>query len=103
MNWGRVLGFTYAILVTFGALVTVAWGLFYGRSHDFNTTASTAVSGFATYAVGLVALFVVSRELDGGFRWLFNLTRAWKLPGSQDLQVVVAGVVGICAGYALWQ
>jgi hypothetical protein len=104
VNWGRVLGFTYAVLLSFGALLTLLWGAFYyNLSHDFTTAASTAASGFATYSVGLVAVSVAARQLSGFFAWLYKVTRKWKLPGSHDLQVLIFGVLGIVAGYVLWQ
>jgi hypothetical protein len=104
VNWGRVLGFTYAVLLSFGALLALLWGLAYYRiSHDLSTTLSTAASGFATYAVGLVAVHVASGLLGGFFAWLHKLTRNWKLPGSHDLQVLFFGVLGIVVGYVVWQ
>lgn len=104
MNWGRVLGFTYAVLLGFGAILTLLWGaLYYSISRDFTTTASTAASGFATYAVGLVAVHVAGRQLGGFFAWLYNVTKKWKLPGDHDVQVLIFGLLGIAAGYVLWQ
>lgn len=104
MNWGRVQGFTYGVLLGFGAILALLWSaVYYNMSRDLITTASTAASGFATYAVGLVAVNVASRQLSGFFRWLYNVTRNWKLPGSHDVQVLIFVVLGIAVGYVLWQ
>jgi hypothetical protein len=104
VNWERVLGFTYAVLLGFGAILALLWSdVYYGISHDFITTISTAASGFATYAVGLVAVHVAGRELSGFFGWLYRATRKWALPGSHDLKVLLFAVLGIGAGYVLWQ
>lgn len=104
MNWGRALGFTYAVLLAFGAVLALLWGLFdYHRFHNLITTLSTAVSGFATYAVALVAIHSAGHQLGEMFEGLYNGTKAWKLPGSHDQQVAAAGVAGIVLGYALWQ
>jgi hypothetical protein len=104
VNWGRVLGFTYAVLLGFGAILALLWSaVYYNISRDLITTASTAASGFATYAVGLVAVHVAGRQLSGFFGWLYKVTRNWKVPGSHDLKVLVFAVLGIAGGYVLWQ
>jgi hypothetical protein len=104
VNWVKVLGFTYAVLLGFGAILALIWGaVYYNTSHDLVTTASTAASGFGTYAVGLVAVHVVGRQLSGFFGWLYNVTRSWKLPGSHDVQVLIFVVLGIAVGYVVWQ
>jgi zinc transporter ZupT len=104
VNWGRVQGFTYAVLLGFGAILAVLWGaVYYNISRDLITTVSTAASGFATYAVGLVAVHVAGHQLSGFFGRLYTVTRSWKLPGSHDVQVLIFVVLGIAVGYVLWQ
>jgi hypothetical protein len=94
----------YAVLLGFGAILALLWSaVYYNISRDLITTASTAASGFATYAVGLVAVNVAGRQLSGFFGWLYKVTRSWKLPGSHDVQVPIFVVLGITVGYVLWQ
>lgn len=102
--WTRALGFTYAVLLAVGAIVAAVWGIAYYRwTHQLVTTLSTAVSGFATYAVGLVALYVAAHQLAGFFRRLYDATRNWKLPFSIDARVVIFGVLGLLGAWPLWR
>ena len=102
--WTRAWGFTYAVLLAAGAIVSALWGIAYYRTtNDLITTLSTAASAFATYAVGLVALYVAARQLAGFFGWLYDQTHGWKLPLSIDWRVLAFGLLGLAVGWVIWQ
>lgn len=102
--WTRALGFAYAVLLGFGAIAAALWGLAeYRSTHDLVTTVSTGVSAYATYAVGLVAIYVAAHQLSRFFRWLYERTKNWRLPLSTDWRVVVFGVPGLFLGWWLWR
>lgn len=104
MVWTRALGFMYAVLLAFGAAATLVCGVaFYRATHDTVTVVSTVVSGYATYAVGLVAIYVAAHQLDRFFRWLYDATKSWRLPLSTDWRVVIFGIPGLLLGWRLWQ
>ncbi len=99
------LGRYFAIVICAGAVGVGAWMLVlrFAFGNDWATAISVAVSGFATYSVGVLALVAMYNWLSCKFGWRY----LWALPAdirfSLDFAIPAAVIAGIIVGWFVWQ
>ena len=97
------LGLVYGVLLAIGFVAAVFWVFRVTPSRGLGTTLPVAVSALATYAIGLLALAALENSLASRFDW----PHIWTLPmGARfrpDFLVAALVLVGVVAGFFLWQ
>ena len=97
------LGLLYGVLVAIGCVAAVFWVFRVTPSRGLGTTLPVAVSAVATYAIGLLALAALENSLASRFDW----PHIWTLPMGvrfrPDLLVAASVLVGVVAGFFIWQ
>jgi hypothetical protein len=99
------LGRYFAVAIAAGAVGVGIWMLVlkFTLAYDWTVAVSVALSGFATYTVGVLALVAGYNWLSCKFGWRY----IWALPAehrfSLDYAVPAAVLAGIIGGWFVWQ